>query len=64
MKDTDGFFKTVRSICDASAHPDRDAVLADIYFSLGSIAMDSNHLMTAGNTKSYRWTSLRRSAKS
>ncbi len=36
----DGFFDTARSICEASTHPDRDSVLADIYFCLGAIAMD------------------------
>lgn len=36
----DGFFDTARAICEASTHPDRDSVLADIYFCLGAIAMD------------------------
>ncbi|KAF2665940.1 tetratricopeptide repeat domain-containing protein [Microthyrium microscopicum] len=38
----DGFFDTARSICESSTHPDRDSVLADIYFCLGAIAMDAS----------------------
>ncbi|KAB8251448.1 hypothetical protein BDV35DRAFT_388020 [Aspergillus flavus] len=41
-KHFDGFFETARGICESSAHPDRDSLLADIYFCLGSIAMDTN----------------------
>ncbi|PYI30284.1 tetratricopeptide repeat domain-containing protein [Aspergillus indologenus CBS 114.80] len=41
-KHFDGFFDTARRICDASAHPDRDSLLADIHFCLGAIAMDAS----------------------
>ncbi|KAE8379026.1 tetratricopeptide repeat domain-containing protein [Aspergillus bertholletiae] len=41
-KHFDGFFETARGICESSVHPDRDSLLADIYFCLGSIAMDTN----------------------
>lgn len=37
-----GFFDTARSICEASTHPDRDSLLADIHFCLGAIAMDAS----------------------
>ncbi|KAK1751457.1 hypothetical protein QBC47DRAFT_391863 [Echria macrotheca] len=46
-KDLDGFFETARIICESSTHPDRDAILADIYFCLGSVAMDSNNFNTS-----------------
>ncbi|KAI1741754.1 tetratricopeptide repeat domain-containing protein [Xylaria scruposa] len=41
-RDFDGFFETARTICESSAHVDRDALLADIYFCLGAIAMDAS----------------------
>ncbi|KAI0441439.1 tetratricopeptide repeat domain-containing protein [Xylaria telfairii] len=41
-RDFDGFFETARSICESSNHADRDALLADIYFCLGAIAMDAS----------------------
>ena len=41
-KDFNGFFDTARSICELSTHPDRDSLLADIYFCLGAIAMDAS----------------------
>ena len=41
-KDFDGFFETARSICESSVHPDRDSLLADIYFCLGAISMDAS----------------------
>ncbi|GFF26775.1 probable disease resistance protein At1g58390 [Aspergillus udagawae] len=41
-KQFDGFFDTARSICEASTHPDRDSLLADIHFCLGAIAMDAS----------------------
>lgn len=40
-KGYDGFFETARRICEASKYADRDSLLADIYFCLGAIAMDS-----------------------
>lgn len=46
-KNFDGFFETARSICESSQHPDRDALLADIYFCLGAIAMDSSDFDTS-----------------
>ncbi|KAJ5566022.1 hypothetical protein N7535_007660 [Penicillium sp. DV-2018c] len=46
-KHFDGFFETARSICETSTHTDRDALLADIYFCLGSIAMDSSDFETS-----------------
>ncbi|KAF2009119.1 tetratricopeptide repeat domain-containing protein [Aaosphaeria arxii CBS 175.79] len=41
-KGFDGFFETASNICESSAHPDRDSLLADIYFCLGAIAMDAS----------------------
>ncbi|KAH8882047.1 tetratricopeptide repeat domain-containing protein [Thozetella sp. PMI_491] len=41
-RDFDGFFKTALDICQLSAHPDRDSLLADIHFCLGAIAMDAS----------------------
>jgi len=41
-KDFDDFFETTRSICESSIPPDRDSLLADIYFCLGSISMDAS----------------------
>lgn len=41
-KHFDGFFETARKICEPSTHDDRDALLADIYFCLGAIAMDAS----------------------
>lgn len=41
-KTFDGFFETARSICESTTHADRDSLLADIYFCLGSIAMDAS----------------------
>ncbi|PLB49703.1 tetratricopeptide repeat domain-containing protein [Aspergillus steynii IBT 23096] len=41
-KHFDGFFDTAQTICESSSHPDRDSVLADIYFCLGSISMDTS----------------------
>lgn len=46
-KKFDGFFDTALEICAISQHPDRDSLLADIYFCLGSIAMDSNDFDTS-----------------
>ncbi|KAI1078974.1 tetratricopeptide repeat domain-containing protein [Whalleya microplaca] len=46
-KDFDGFFDTAREICESSAHPDRDSLLADIYFCLGAIAMDASDFDTS-----------------
>ncbi|KAJ5129351.1 uncharacterized protein N7515_005390 [Penicillium bovifimosum] len=46
-KQFDGFFETARSICETSTHPDRDALLADIYFCLGAIAMDASEFDTS-----------------
>ncbi|KAJ6188767.1 hypothetical protein N7519_003675 [Penicillium mononematosum] len=43
----DGFFETARSICESSTHPDRDSLLADIHFCLGSIAMDTSDFDTS-----------------
>ncbi|KAM0737941.1 hypothetical protein ACQRIT_007945 [Beauveria bassiana] len=34
-KHFDGFFGSAQSICEISTHPDRDSVLADIFFCLG-----------------------------
>ncbi|KAI1758309.1 P-loop containing nucleoside triphosphate hydrolase protein [Xylaria castorea] len=45
--DFDEFFETARSICESSTHADRDALLADIYFCLGAIAMDTNEFETS-----------------
>ncbi|KAK3906405.1 hypothetical protein C8A05DRAFT_40822 [Staphylotrichum tortipilum] len=47
QKDFDGFFETARAICESSTHPDRDSVLADVYFCLASIAMDSSDFATS-----------------
>ncbi|KAI0553925.1 tetratricopeptide repeat domain-containing protein [Xylaria curta] len=41
-RDSDGFFETTLTICESSTHADRDALLADIYFCLGAIAMDAS----------------------
>ncbi|KAJ5948681.1 hypothetical protein N7454_001988 [Penicillium verhagenii] len=46
-KQFDGFFETAREICESTTHADRDALLADIYFCLGSIAMDTNDFETS-----------------
>jgi tetratricopeptide (TPR) repeat protein len=46
-KQFDGFFETARSICEPSTHPDRDSLLADIYFCLGAIAMDVSDFDTS-----------------
>ncbi|KAK5680154.1 hypothetical protein LTS10_007081 [Elasticomyces elasticus] len=46
-KEFDGFFNTARTICEASSHPDRDALLADIHFCLGAIAMDASDFDTS-----------------
>ncbi|KAK2774312.1 hypothetical protein FQN52_004296 [Onygenales sp. PD_12] len=46
-KQFDGFFETARRICESSTHGDRDSVLADIHFCLGSIAMDTNDFDTS-----------------
>ncbi|KAI0449877.1 tetratricopeptide repeat domain-containing protein [Xylaria acuta] len=46
-RDFDGFFETARSICESSTHADRDALLADIYFCLGAIAMDASDFDTS-----------------
>ncbi|TID02358.1 hypothetical protein CH35J_004459 [Colletotrichum higginsianum] len=46
-KNFDGFFETARKIGEASAHADRDSLLADIYFCLGSIAMDASDFDTS-----------------
>ncbi|PWY91909.1 tetratricopeptide repeat domain-containing protein [Aspergillus sclerotioniger CBS 115572] len=47
----DGFFETAQNICDSSTHPDRDSLLADIHFCLGSIAMDTNDFNTSRSHK-------------
>ncbi|KAI1362738.1 tetratricopeptide repeat domain-containing protein [Xylaria arbuscula] len=54
-KDFDGFFQTAQNICISSSHPDRDSVLADIYFCLGSIAMDKSDF---DNSRIYKEKSL------
>ncbi|UKZ83205.1 hypothetical protein TrVFT333_011010 [Trichoderma virens FT-333] len=41
-KHFDGFFSTAIGICESSTHADRDALLADIHFCLGAIAMDAS----------------------
>ncbi|OAA66342.1 tetratricopeptide repeat protein [Akanthomyces lecanii RCEF 1005] len=41
-KGFDGFFDTALAICETSVHADRDAILADLYFCLGAIAMDAS----------------------
>ncbi|KAL1884476.1 hypothetical protein Plec18167_002066 [Paecilomyces lecythidis] len=41
-EDLHGFFETAFNICESSTHTDRDSLLADIYFCLGSIAMDTS----------------------
>ncbi|KAL6699691.1 tetratricopeptide repeat domain-containing protein [Trichoderma pleuroticola] len=41
-KHFDGFFSTAIGICEPSTHPDRDALLADVHFCLGAIAMDAS----------------------
>jgi len=46
-KNFDGFFETARSICESTTHADRDSLLADIYFCLGSIAMDASDFETS-----------------
>ncbi|KAL5344308.1 hypothetical protein ACLOAV_010737 [Pseudogymnoascus australis] len=46
-KEFDGFFETALSICKFSTHPDRDSLLADIYFCLGAIAMDASDFDTS-----------------
>ncbi|KAJ4415136.1 hypothetical protein N0V82_007506 [Gnomoniopsis sp. IMI 355080] len=47
----DGFFETARKICESSTHEDRDSVLADIYFCLGSVAMDASDFDTSRQYK-------------
>ncbi|KAG9250043.1 tetratricopeptide repeat domain-containing protein [Emericellopsis atlantica] len=54
-RDFDGFFETALSICESSAHPDRESVLADIYFCLGAIAMDASDF---GTSRVYKERSL------
>ncbi|CAG8899390.1 unnamed protein product [Penicillium egyptiacum] len=46
-KQFDGFFETARNICESSTYPDRDSLLADIHFCLGSIAMDTSNFDTS-----------------
>ncbi|CAG8410489.1 unnamed protein product [Penicillium salamii] len=46
-KQFDGFFETALNICETSKHADRDAILADIYFCLGAIAMDASDFDTS-----------------
>ncbi|OQE22153.1 hypothetical protein PENFLA_c013G10931 [Penicillium flavigenum] len=46
-KHFDGFFDTARNICESSTHPDRNSLLADIHFCLGSIAMDTSEFDTS-----------------
>ena len=46
-KEFDGFFETARNICEASRHADRDSLLADIHFCLGSVAMDASDFDTS-----------------
>ncbi|KXL41430.1 MAG: hypothetical protein FE78DRAFT_526029, partial [Acidomyces sp. 'richmondensis'] len=46
-KEFNGFFDTARSICETSQHPDRDSLLADIYFCLGAIAMDASNFSSS-----------------
>lgn len=46
-KHFDGFFDTALAICESSGHTDRDAILADLYFCLGAIAMDANDFETS-----------------
>ncbi|PCG95749.1 Tetratricopeptide-like helical [Penicillium occitanis (nom. inval.)] len=41
-KESDEFFNTARRIFGFSTHPDRDSQLANIYFCLGGIAMNTN----------------------
>lgn len=53
--DFDGFFETALGICETSTHPNRDSVLADIYFSLGAVAMDSNDF---DSSRTYKEKSL------
>lgn len=43
MEHFDGFFDTALSICEPSTHADKEALLADIHFCLGSIAMDTSN---------------------
>lgn len=43
----DGFFETARSICESTTHTDRDSLLTDVYFCLGSIAMDASDFETS-----------------
>ncbi|KAJ9300380.1 hypothetical protein DTO217A2_7960 [Paecilomyces variotii] len=50
-KHFDGFFETALSICESSTHADRDSLLADIYFCLGSIAMDASDFDTSRKYK-------------
>ncbi len=54
-KDFDGFFETAQNICISSSHPDRDSLLADIYFCLGAIAMDASDF---NNSRIYKEKSL------
>ncbi|CAG8930119.1 unnamed protein product [Penicillium salamii] len=46
-KQFDGFFETALNISETSTHADRDAILADIYFCLGAIAMDASDFDTS-----------------
>ncbi|KAL7897244.1 P-loop containing nucleoside triphosphate hydrolase protein [Trichoderma sp. SZMC 28014] len=41
-KHFDGFFDTALGICESSTHADQKALLADIHFCLGAIAMDAS----------------------
>ncbi|KYG42812.1 hypothetical protein M433DRAFT_146445 [Acidomyces richmondensis BFW] len=52
-KEFDGFFDTAHSICETSQHPDRDSLLADIYFCLGAIAMDASNFNSSLIFKEY-----------
>ncbi|KAI0103000.1 tetratricopeptide repeat domain-containing protein [Nemania sp. FL0031] len=54
-KDFDGFFETAQNLCISSSHPDRDSLLADIYFCLGSVAMDTSDF---NNSRIYKEKSL------
>ncbi|KAM0521113.1 hypothetical protein ACHAPE_002586 [Trichoderma viride] len=42
-KHFDGFFDTALTICESSTHADQEALLADIHFCLGAIAMDASN---------------------
>lgn len=53
MKHFDGFFDTALTICESSTHADQEALLADIHFCLGAIAMDASDFDASRDHKEY-----------